>query len=79
MLSVDTLEQSFFWILIVGLVAVRVLAPFWIGRSARKRGKGHAAWIVSGLIIGPLIVGLVYLCTAYRAQVLPGREHDPIL
>jgi hypothetical protein len=43
-----------------------------------RRGKGYWGWIVTGLLVGPLLVGLFYLCTAHRSPNLPGHENNPI-
>ena len=74
----DTIELVLMCIVACAALAFRCLAPFWIGRAARKRGQGHGGWIVCGLLFGPLIVGLIYLCTAHRAPILFGHERDPI-
>jgi len=76
---VDTIVLMIFLVFAGVLLVVRVLAPFWIGRAARKRGKGYRGWVVTGLLIGPLVVGIFYFCTAHRSPILAGNEHDPIL
>lgn len=74
----DTLELYLTIGFALILLCIRCLAPFWIARAAQKRGRGYVGWIISGLIFGPAIVSLVYLCTAHRAPILLGRERDPI-
>lgn len=74
----DTIEMVLFLLLTGVVLVVHCLAPFWIGRAARKRGKGYVGWIVFGLFLGPMIVGFIYALTANRAPVLLGHENDPV-
>ncbi len=71
----DTTKLVIFLIFVCVLIVVRVLAPFWIGRAARKRGKVYGGWVVTGLLIGPLLVGICYFCTAHRSPILAGLKN----
>jgi hypothetical protein len=58
-------------LLLVVFLTLRILGPVWIGRAARKRNEGFWAWIVVGLLIGPLITWILYLAFVSWKPVLP--------
>jgi hypothetical protein len=79
LLTTEEMVLLLVWIVLYAFMfSVVAIAPIWIGRAARKRGKGFLGWIVCGYLFSPIVIGIIYLCTAHRAPILLGHENDVI-
>jgi hypothetical protein len=65
------MDDLFLAVIIAAFVGLRVFFGYLIGSAANRRNYGNTGWMISSLIIGPLIVWIIYLLfVSWRPIVL---------